>query len=253
MTFDGLSANIAMCKQMEANFETDDAYIADPIDTNRRIYIMLDPAHMLKLTRNCLGTRNLVNADGQVIEWKYIESLYEIQHSLAYNLSNKLTKEHMNWKSKKMAVKLAGETISKSVADSLEFLSTKFDDFKNANGTVKFIRMINNVFDVMNSTKLDGAEGFKRPVSQSNYAEVFNLFNEAMPYLKSMKVEGEPNPIFSSPSYTPFFGFYINMINIMKIYEDYVNTGKIEFLVMHRFSQDLIESLFGCIRGMGGM
>lgn len=253
ITFDGLPANIKMCKSMGADFETDDAYILDPVNVNHKIYILLDPAHMLKLIRNCLGTRNLINADGEVIEWEYIKLLYETQQNLAFNLSNKITKEHIEWQSKKMNVRLASETISNSVADSIEFLSTKFEYFKNAKATVKFIRMINNTFDVMNSTKLNGAEGFKRPLSKSNHIEAFNLFMEAMPYLKAIRVEGEPNPIFSSASHTPFLGFYINMMNFMKIYDEYINTDKIESLVIHRFSQDLIETLFGCIRSMGGM
>lgn len=41
------------------------------------------------------------------------------------------------------------------------------------------------------------------------------------------------------------------MINLKKIFDEYVRTDKTEFLVTHRFSQDLIETLFGCIRSMG--
>lgn len=253
LTFDGLPANIKMCKIMGADFDTDDAYIFDPVNKDHKIYIFLDAAHMLKLIRNCLGTRNLIDADGNIIEWIYFEMLCELQQNLVFNLSNKLTKAHMEWESKKMSVRLAGETISNSVADSMEFLSTEYDSFKNAKGTIKFIRIINDIFDVMNSTKLDGAIGFKRPLSKSNYIDAFNLFNDAMPYLKSIRVEGEPNPIFSSASHTPFMGFYFNMMNLMKIFDEYVSTDKIELLVTHRFSQDLLETLFGCIRGMGGV
>lgn len=253
ITFDGLSANLAMCKIMGANFETEDAYIFDPTNGKRRIYIFLDAAHMLKLMRNCLGSRNLIDADGEIIEWKYIKTLYEMQRNLSYNLGKKLTKEHMEWPSKKMSVRLAGETLSKSVADSIDFMSTKFESFKNSNGTTKFIRTVNDSFDVMNSNKLYGANGLKRPLSISNHVEAFNLFRNAMTYLKSIRVEGESNPIFSSASCTPFIGFYFNMVNLMKIFDEYVRINKIEFLITHRISQDLIESLFGCIRSMGGM
>lgn len=253
ITFDGLSANLAMCKIMGANFEIDDAYIFDPVNGDRKIYIILDPAHMLKLIRNCLGSRNLIDADGEVIEWKYIELLYETQKNLSYNLSNKLTKEHMEWRSKKMSVRLAGQTISNSVADSIEFMSTKFESFQNAKATIKFIRIVKDCFNVMNSTKLHSANGFKMPLTKSNHIEAFNLLEKAMPYLKSIRVESESNPIFSSTSRTPFLGLYMNMINFMKIFDEYVSTDKIEYLVTHRFSQDLIETLFGCIRSMGGM
>lgn len=253
ITFDGLAANLRMCKIMGANLEADELCIVDPMNENQKIYIILDAAHMLKLVRNCLGSRNLVNSDGQLIEWKYIKLLYETQENLSYNLGNKLSKQHMEWQSRKMSVRVAGETISRSVADSIEFMATKFESFQNAEATIKFIRTINDIFDVMNSTKLNGANGFKRPLSKSNHVEAFNLFREAMPYLKSIRVEGEPHSIFSSASRTPFVGLYFNMINFMNIFNDYVSTDKIEFLVTHRFSQDLIETLFGCIRSMGGV
>lgn len=76
ITFDGLSANLAMCKLLGADFETNDANILDPAQDGRKIYIILDPAHMLKLMRNCFGSRNLIDGDGEPIEWKYIELLY---------------------------------------------------------------------------------------------------------------------------------------------------------------------------------
>lgn len=158
----------------------------------------------------------------------------------------------MEWQSKKMSVQLAAQTLSNSVAESIEFLSTKLEGFKNAKPTIKYIKIVNNSFDVMNSTKLVGADGFKRLLSMDNHVDAFNLFKEAMPYLKAIQVEGELKPIFSSLSRTPFIGFYFNMMNFEKIFDDYVRTGKIECLITHRFSQDLIESLFSCIRSMGG-
>lgn len=166
ITFDGLPANLAMCKVLGANFDAEEAYILDPTNRDHRIYITLDAAHMLKLIRNCLGSRNLVDSDGKSIQWNFIELLYNTQKNLTYNLGNKLTKEHMEWTCRKMSVRLAGETISGSVADSIEFMSTKSETFKNSEGTVKFIRIVNDVFDVMNSTKLNGAKGFKRPLSK---------------------------------------------------------------------------------------
>lgn len=252
ITFDGLAANLAMCKAMGANFDIEEAHIYDPTNRDRKIFIILDPAHMLKLVRNCLGTRNLIDADGGMIEWRYIKSLYEVQSDLSYNLGNKLTKEHMEWESKKMSVRLAGQTISRSVADSIEFMSTKCESFNGCESTVKFIRTINDCFDVMNSTKSNGSNGFKRPLSKSNHVEAFDLFKKAMPYLKAIRVENEPDEIFSSGSRTPFMGLYFNMMNFMKIFDEYVSTDKIEIIITHRFSQDLIETLFGCIRSMGG-
>lgn len=252
ITFDGLPANFTMCRLLGADFDSGKGYISDPVQPQRKIYVILDPPHMLKLTRNCIGTRNLIDSDGGVIQWKYIRMVYEAQKSLPWNLGNKLTKSHMEWDRKKLSVRLAAETLSNSVADSMEFLKQECDEFKHVDATVKFIRIINDIFDIMNSTKTIGSIGFKRPISKSTYQELFQRFDEAITYLSGLKVEHEKKTIFSSTVHTPFIGFFINMFNLKSIFEQYVLTEKFDILVTHRFSQDLLESFFGSIRSMGG-
>lgn len=48
ITMDGNKTNISMCKSLGADFNGK-AYICDPLDDTRKIYIILDPPHMLKL------------------------------------------------------------------------------------------------------------------------------------------------------------------------------------------------------------
>lgn len=251
VTLDGLKTNISMCKSLGANFDGN-AYIYDPLNEKRKIYILLDPPHLLKLARNCLGTRNIIDSKSRKIEWRYIELLYEAQKSLAWNLGNKLTRAHMQWEKRKMNVQLAGETLSGSAADSLEFSKQMSDAFAEVDGTVEYIRFINDIFDTMNSTKSDGAVGFKRPITIDTHREFFDLYGRAIEYIKGLKVEGESVPILQSISNTPFIGFLNNMANFMGLFEDYVLTKKLDMLITHRFSQDHLETLFGCIRSMNG-
>lgn len=251
LTMDGPRTNQSMCNYLGATFDGK-AYICDPLDEKRRIFIMLDPPHMLKLTRNCLGTRNIIDGQGRKIEWRYFELLFDAQNNLSWNLGNKLTKQHMQWEKRKMNVKLAGETISGSVADSMEFLKQECKEFSEVDGTVEFIRVINDIFDVMNSTKSTGAKGFKRPITKETAREYFDRFEYAIEYIKQLRVEGAAVPILKSISNTPFLGFYNNMVNCMSLYNEYVLTNRIDMLKTHRFSQDHIETLFSCIRSMNG-
>lgn len=137
-----------------------------------------------------------------------------------------------------MNVRIASETLSNSVADSMDFLRSEDDRFINSGATSKYTRIINDIFDVMNSTKAEGATGFKRPISLDSHHQLFAIFNEAIPYLRSLSVEGESNTIFYSQSGTPFIGFYKNMTNLMRMYEDYVKTGLLTHLIVHRICQD---------------
>lgn len=252
MTFDGLPTNISMCKYLGADFENGKAYIYDPVKPEHKIYVLLDAAHLLKCARGCVATRNIVDGEGRIIKWKYFEAIYESQKSLPYNLGNKLTKTHMQWAKKKMSVKIAGETLNHCVADSMEFLKGECEEFTDADGTINFIRVVKDVFDIMNSTNSKKATGFKRPISKSTYCEFFERFDEATLYFKQLRIEGDQKFITETKSHTPFTGFISNMANFKNIYKDYVETDKMNELITHRFSQDLLESFFSCVRGMNG-
>jgi len=69
----------------------------------------------------------------------------------------------------KMNVKLAAQTLSSSVADAIEFLdlSMKLEDFQHSSGTVKFVRTIDRLFDILNSRNPLG-KGFKQPLRQES-------------------------------------------------------------------------------------
>lgn len=75
VTFDGLSANISMCKLLGASFDKNDFrphfYYPEATD---KTYIILDPSHMLKLIRNTIGKMKVIYDDNdEKIEWKYFE------------------------------------------------------------------------------------------------------------------------------------------------------------------------------------
>lgn len=256
MTFDGYSTNVSMCRYLGADFDNYQAFIRDPVDTNRKIYILLDASHMLKLARNCFASKKhvLFDADNRKIDFRFIELLHETQQKIEWNLANKITKVHLQWYNKKMNVKIAAQTLSESVANCLEFLKTHDECFQDVDGTVLYIRTMNNIFDVMNSTKADGAKGYKRSLTKTTHSDFVNMFHFAKEYIKGLKVEirGVLKPILASRVRTAYFGFYHNMVNFMKLYDEYVDSDLIDGLITHRFSQDQLETYFGCLRSMNG-
>lgn len=129
MTSDGLYSNPATFEILGLN--TDETNSISPYfrnqDTDERIYVFYDAPHMIKLIRNCLGDKQvLYDKFNRKIEWKFIERLYRSKKGdLA---SHKLTKKHINWESNKMNVSLATQTISNSVAESMEKLALNGDN-----------------------------------------------------------------------------------------------------------------------------
>lgn len=151
-----------------------------------------------------------------------------------------------------MNVRLAVETLSNSVANSMQFLMDRnYEEFSNAAATIKFVRVMNDIFDVMNSKRLLDTNSLKSALNPLNQKAIFDFFENARKYLQSLKLP-DKNEVISSNKRTAFRGFIINMINIKSMYEECVETGLMNCLPTFKFSQDHVESFFGRIRSKGG-
>lgn len=165
-------------------------FIINPLD-NERIYIILDPSHMIKLTRNRLAScEKFLDGAGNKIEWRYIVSLYE--YSLANDFhTHKLTKKHVvDWERHDMNVRIAVETFSESVASSIEVLMNQnVPEFQGAEATILFIRTMNTLFDCFNSWSSFNQNVYKNKLSPDNKRIVFDFFTQTMKYFNQLQVE----------------------------------------------------------------
>ena len=142
---DGTSTNLGAMKLFGCGFgntldEIDGSFVHEAY--NYTIYFIADPVHVLKLARNSLGELKVFNDScGRKIEWKFIELLHNEQQKIGLKFGNSLSTRHIEYKKNKMNVKIACQTLSASVADSIEFLiQSGNSDFKNAEGTIEFIK-----------------------------------------------------------------------------------------------------------------
>ncbi|KAL1479047.1 hypothetical protein MTO96_052185 [Rhipicephalus appendiculatus] len=84
LRFDGAASNLTMARCLGADlfyrspdFATSFDY---PTDSSKKVSIILDPCHMLKLVRNCLGSvDHLVDDQGSRVKWCYIKELEVMQ------------------------------------------------------------------------------------------------------------------------------------------------------------------------------
>ena len=109
---------------------------------------------MLKLVRNTLAEKEIIlDKDGGKILWQYLVDLHKLQNDEGLRLGNKLKKAHIQWKQQKMKVNLAAQSLNSSVADAIEYFATilKLPQFQGSEATVKFLRMFDHLFDVLNS------------------------------------------------------------------------------------------------------
>lgn len=254
---DGDSANIAAGKILGANYYENTPYFKNPFDERRLVYMILDPSHVIKLLRNCLGNKKKnYDSENNEISWSYLENLVNLQISENVNFGNKLTKTHLHFDKMKMNVRLAIQTLSNSSADSIEYLNKvkKNINFCNSESTVEYFRLCNNMIDVMNSKRNHCNDKYKQPISEETINNIETLFEYVRKYIEGLYLieDDKKKMILKSKSFTPFFGLYHNTTSLIGIYNDYVKRSKYKEFYTFNISQDHLESLYGCIRRMGG-
>ena len=117
------------------------------------VFVILHPCHMIKLAWNALAELgSFIDEDGNVIRWKHIGQLQNIQEQIGLNLANKLSANHIKFShDHKMKVSLVAQTLSSSMADAIEFLESTQNLSSNSKGTTNFIRTIDQLFDTLNA------------------------------------------------------------------------------------------------------
>ena len=88
VTFDGAGSNILMAKELGCTL---DMFNLKPwfMFNNKKIYVVYDACHMLKLVRNAFGElKTLVCANGNVIKWEYITLLNDLQKNEGLHQAN---------------------------------------------------------------------------------------------------------------------------------------------------------------------
>nr|CAH7742429.1 unnamed protein product [Callosobruchus chinensis] len=233
ITFDGTPTNFSMASSMGAKFSdrsTIEPFFYHPI-TAAKVFIFPDACHIIKLVINCFGSlKNLEDPDGKQISWSYIDKLVDMQYAEQLHLATKL-----KMMKEKMKVRLATQTLSKSVSDALNYLCTdlKHHAFRDAEPTANFIKLFNDLFDIFNSKNRLAKYKYKRPLSQKNKAEMFEYLERIRSYILNVKIGGEP--VTQCPRKTGF-----RKKNYLK------------YLLTYKLSKDHIELFFGAIRSRGG-
>ncbi|KAK3907550.1 DNA transposase [Frankliniella fusca] len=269
VTFDGNSSNISCVESLGAclnpmKVKWQPWFIhPSPQRKGQKVYVILDPAHMLKLWRNTFGNESiqLLDAKDTKIKFDYLKKLHELQQTEGLLAGNRLRQRHVFYEREKMKVRLAAQLLSRSTADALEYLrdGLKMPDFKDCAGTVEFIGLADVIFDILNSRNCQATEKQKQPLSANNINLVRSVNNKAIQYIKALNINyntkdgiTQKQKLLYSKWKTGFIGFLGGLDVALRLYTDYVQTGVLKFIPLYNFSQDHLETFFSGIRGRGG-
>lgn len=267
LTFDGAGVNLSMCSKLGANLDTlsDDfkPYFTNPYDERSVIYLIADPSHMEKLMRNLLANHGtLYDENDNEIKWSYFTDLQEIStggNLLTHKLTKKHTKEYAR---NKMNVRLAVETLSTSVARSMELLRySNHPQFSESQPTEEFTLIMDKSFDILNSIDPRHSNQYKRALNENNESDVFAFTEQAKNYFKELRMMRQKKDgsstkvrVLKTTNKTPVVGFIINFHNLPRMYETYIknNAAGMKCLRTYAMSQDHLEMMFCKIRSKNG-
>lgn len=257
LTCDGPACNFAMLQALGADLKPPDVkpYFDHPANATIKVHVVLDACHMLKLLRNTLASYGiLLDGDKNKVTWIYIEALHKLQEREGLRLANKLKSSHLMWIKQKMKVNLAAQTLSASVADALEFCchDLKLPQFQGCEATVKFIRITDRLFDILNSRN-PLAKGYKAPLRLSNEFPVLPFLNEAKLYISNL-CNDKGIPMYSTKRKTAFVGLVCDITSVIAAYSALVKSvpATLSYLLTYKLSQDHLELFFGAVRASLG-
>lgn len=267
LTSDGLRANVTVANLLGADFESDKPYFPRPCNRQQCIYVIFDVPHMLKLVRKHFASGKLYHEEDQ-LQWKFLETLAKLQDKGNFELGNKLSQKHIDWKNTPMSVRLAVETFSNSVADTLEQLCEDgYEEFIGCEKTAEAIRKFNNIFDIMNYAKGKKTNNlFKQTLCETTINHFKPFFEEFREFLDQINTEVEhtvgkgrnksrvtkKRNVMSSNAFMGFFGFKHNITSTLGIYKDFVQNGPLDSFDIFQYSQDHLETYFSLIRSSLG-
>ncbi|KAL1510058.1 hypothetical protein ABEB36_004713 [Hypothenemus hampei] len=259
VTFDGAASNLSTFTNLGANFDCYSVnfkpYFRNPV-TGETCYVFLDLCHMIKLIRNTLGDKNVLKDQyNNVINWKYISDLHELQSKEGLRLGNKLTSKHILFNNNRMNVRLAMQVLSESVYKSFVFLSEVSDanlktQFEGCLATANFCLIFNNISDLLNCKNRFSKRQFDTPLTKDNYYTLKQHAHNFITYIKNLKdVNG--TPMLRTNRKTGFLGLIICLSNMFPLFEQ-LQTVNFTYLLTYKLSQDFLETFFSAIRSRGG-
>ena len=260
---DGASPNRKFFTLHSAIRDKDTYFVKNPV-TEENIYFISDVPHLLKTVRNCFSnsfahkrSRQLWNEE--TISWQDVRQLFEDYCTGPYRLCSKLTPDHVYLTSfSVMKVNLAAQIMSSTVANALEEKSGP-----HVWATVKFIRMVNKWFDILNSRNLLEAQRKRNPdiapISSVDDPRLNWLMEEFLPYFSEWEREVDTfyphlpksERAAKQLSHQTLTGLKLTTKSIVACTKFLLNQGA-QFIMTDHFNQDPLERHFSHYRQKGG-
>ncbi|GFO40162.1 THAP domain-containing protein 9 [Plakobranchus ocellatus] len=138
-----------------------------------------------------------------------------------------------------MSVKLAAQTLSTPVADAIDFL--RMINFIGSEATSKFIRKIDKLFDICNSSSPKGRFS-KSPLNLINLEERIAEVEAIANYLRGLR-DSNNKKLTDGRRKTAFIGFLVTIKYIINLSRRLLNQDDpFKYVLTYKLSQDNLET-----------
>lgn len=217
---------------------------------NEKVFVLHDPPHLWKSTRNCLINNDILTSDG-LVSWKHFENLFQIESSKSLRMCPKLREAHINLPKfgGKMKVNLATQLLSHSVSTALNSLISMKELPESAQPTSIFCAKFNKIVDIMNSSQKSGATPFKSALELNS--DSFYEIDTALEWIKGWKIINSDGKCVND-KFRFVDGLLLSLTSMKEILLHLIEERNWKYLLTRRLCQDPLEHFFGAIRQRGG-
>jgi len=209
---------------------------------NKSYFIHRDPPHLVKNARNFLH-KGPVKVPGQSgkASWTHLEKLYAMDKVNSLKIVPKITSRHVGELqfAAKMKVKLATQIMSHSVAAALDYMVAINRLESDALATSAYCKMVNDIFDTLNSLSSRDSVMFRRPLHSKSPSIVF--LTSAKEWLYELQR-------MNLPRRCHFINGFIQSINVILQLNTHLAQLKFPYLSTRNICQDPLELYFGKVR-----
>lgn len=216
---------------------------------DKHYFYMYDPAHLIKSIRNNLFKYSFLIDGNKTATWDVIKQFYKMDSKQTIRLCPKLTDTHINLPAfSKMKVKFATQVLSRSVAAALSTHAKVLG--VDAIGTAEFVLKFNDLFDIVNSSRL----GTSNPnlCAMNDRSPHLSFIHDFKIWLSRMKVMSKQSKVLNANNIKCLAGWQLSLTVIEHLWPVLRDEHNYSFLLTRRLNSDPLENLFSVIRQKGG-
>ncbi|KAF0305951.1 Transposable element P transposase [Amphibalanus amphitrite] len=218
------------------------SWFLNPGDSNRRVWVLADPPHIMKRVRNNLLDHGIRTSQGGLLDKALMEEMVAINGASAeYRVAHKVhLATHVQVKNMaRQKVRPAMELLSATVALAIERHLGRREE-------VRALRVLDSGMDVLNAIHPKDVKPLRRGYSGTTEQE------SALTALEKEARELRVCP--RKDALLPFQkGIILSVSSVRGLLQDLkAKFGEQTYLLTRRLSQDRLEGFFGMVRSGGG-